>query len=136
MPGVLKINHVAVAVNDSQESLSFWRDALGLRIKENRLVPEEDVRVTFLPIADCEIELVQPTVEGSGLTRFLEKRGQGLHHVCLEVDDLDGLIIQLKEKKVRFIGDTPRVSSDGRKYAFVHPDSTSGVLVELYESLV
>jgi methylmalonyl-CoA/ethylmalonyl-CoA epimerase len=134
MPSVKSIHHVAVVVSDVNASLAFWQDSLGLAPSEVRLVPAEQAEVAFLPLAGSELELVQPTTSDSGLARFLEKRGPGIHHVCLEVDDLAGMLSQLKERGVRLINEEPRSGNDGRLYAFVHPSSTGGVLVELYQS--
>jgi methylmalonyl-CoA/ethylmalonyl-CoA epimerase len=133
MPKIKKIDHVAIVVEDIDESLSFWRDALGLQLQEQRDVPVEKSRIAFLPLGDSEIELVQPTTPDSGIAKYLAKRGQGLHHVCLEVDDIDGMLVELQARGVRMINDLPRISPDGRRYAFVHPESAGGVLVELYQ---
>ncbi len=133
MPNVKRINHVAVVVDDMQKSLSFWRDALGMEMQELRDVPAEQSQVAFLPLEGSEVELVQPTTGDSGIAKYLAKRGPGMHHLCLEVDDVQGMLAQLKAKGVRLINEEPRVAADGRKYAFVHPESTGGVLVELYE---
>jgi methylmalonyl-CoA/ethylmalonyl-CoA epimerase len=86
-----------------------------------------------LPVAGSEIELVQPTSDDSGIAKYLAKRGQGMHHVCLEVDDIDGMLVQLKAKGIRLINEQPKTASDGKRYAFIHPESSSGVLVELYQ---
>ena len=134
MPSVKSIHHVAVVVSDVNASLSFWHDALGMSIGELRDVPSEQAQVAFLPISGSELELVQPTTPDSGLARFLDKRGPGMHHVCLEVDDLSGMLSQLKSRGVRLINEDPRLGADDRQYAFVHPESTGGVLVELYQS--
>jgi methylmalonyl-CoA/ethylmalonyl-CoA epimerase len=133
MPGIKRINHIAIVVEDTQESLSFWRDALGIELHELRDVPAEKSQVAFLPLEGSEIELVQPTTDDSGIAKYLAKRGQGLHHVCLEVDDIEGMLKQLKAKGIRLINEEPRLTADGKKYAFVHPESASGVLVELYQ---
>ncbi|HUI89138.1 MAG TPA: methylmalonyl-CoA epimerase [Anaerolineales bacterium] len=133
MPKVKAINHIAVVVDDMEKSLSFWRDALGIDLHELRDVPAETSQVAFLPLAGSEIELVKPTSEDSGIAKYLAKRGPGMHHVCVEVDDLEGMLRQLRSKGIRLINEEPRATSDGRKYAFVHPESTSGVLVELYQ---
>jgi methylmalonyl-CoA/ethylmalonyl-CoA epimerase len=98
-----------------------------------RDVPAEKSKVAFLPVAGSEIELVQPTSDNSGIAKYLVKRGQGMHHVCLEVDDIDGMLAQLKAKGVRLINEQPKTASDGKRYAFIHPESSSGVLVELYQ---
>ncbi len=134
MPHIQRINHVAVAVDDMTKSLSFWRDALGMQLDELRDVPPEQSQVAFLPLEGAEIELVRPTTADSGIAKYLAKRGPGMHHLCLEVDDIVGMLKQLKEKGVRLINEEAREAADGRKYAFVHPESTGGVLVELYEA--
>lgn len=133
MPKVKQINHVAIVVEDIESSLKFWRDALGIELHELRDVPVEKSKVAFLPVAGGEIELVEPTTTDSGIAKYLEKRGQGMHHVCLEVDDIDGMLAQLKENGIRLINEHPRTSADGKRYAFIHPESASGVLVELYQ---
>jgi methylmalonyl-CoA/ethylmalonyl-CoA epimerase len=133
MPNVKQINHVAVIVDDMDKALSFWRDALGMDLHEIRDVPAEKSQVAFLPLPGSEVELVQPTTDDSGIAKYLAKRGPGMHHICLEVDDIDGMLSQLKSKGIRLINVEPRTTADGKKYAFVHPESTSGVLVELYQ---
>ena len=133
MPHVKQINHVAVVVDDMDKALSFWRDALGLELHELRDVPAEKSQVAFLPLQGSEVELVRPTSDDSGIAKYLAKRGPGMHHVCLEVDDIEGMLAQLKSKGMRLINEEPRTAADGKKYAFIHPESASGVLVELYE---
>jgi methylmalonyl-CoA/ethylmalonyl-CoA epimerase len=133
MPKIKKINHVAVVVDDMEKSLAFWRDALGLEMTELRDVPSEAAQIAFLPVAGSEVELVRPTTDDSGLAKYLAKKGAGMHHICLEVDDIEGMMAQLKEKGIRLINEAPKTAADGKKYAFIHPESTSGVLVELYQ---
>ena len=133
MPTIKKINHVAIVVEDMDDALSFWRDSLGLNLHELRDVPAEKSRVAFMPVGDGEIELVVPTTDDSGIAKYLAKRGQGMHHICLEVDDIEGMLAQLKAKNVRLINEQPRTSANGKKYAFIHPESARGVLVELYQ---
>lgn len=133
MNQIKKINHLAILVEDMQDSLGFWRDALGLEVVEQIEVPEENARVAFLQVGDSNIELVQPTDSESGLSRYLAKRGPGLHHVCLQVEDIQETLDRLKEMGVRLINEQPGSGEGGRKYAFIHPESTQGVLVELYE---
>lgn len=133
MAKITKINHIAILVNDLESPLNFWRDALGLELTQVEEIPGEQARIAFLPTGDSEIELVQPTTDDSGLARYLEKRGPGMHHICLEVDDIDGMLAQLKEKGIQLINEEAKVGSDGRRYAFIHPKSASGVMVELYE---
>ena len=133
MPTIKAVNHVAVVVDDMDKSLKFWRDALGIQLDELRDVPAEKSQVAFLPIAGAEVELVMPTTDDSGIAKYLAKRGPGMHHLCLEVDDINGMISQLKAKDIRLINEEPRTAADGKKYAFIHPESTGGVLVELYQ---
>ena len=133
MPKITALNHVAVVVENMEASLAFWRDALGIQLHELRDVPAEKSQVAFLPVAGAEVELVMPTSDDSGIAKYLAKRGQGMHHLCLEVDDIDGMLAQLKAKNIRLINEEPRTAADGKKYAFIHPESTGGVLVELYQ---
>jgi methylmalonyl-CoA/ethylmalonyl-CoA epimerase len=133
MPVIKSINHIAVVVDDMEESLAFWRDALGIKLHELRDVPAEKSQVAFLPLAGAEVELVMPTTNDSGIAKYLARRGPGMHHLCLEVDDIEGMLLHLKHKKIRLINEEPRTAADGRKYAFIHPESTGGVLVELYQ---
>lgn len=133
MPQIKAINHVAVVVEDMEKSLAFWRDALGIELHELRDVPAEKSQVAFLPLAGAEVELVMPTTDDSGIAKYLAKRGPGMHHLCLEVDDIAAMMAQLKSKNIRLINEEPRAAADGKKYAFVHPESTGGVLVELYQ---
>ncbi|MBI3163397.1 MAG: methylmalonyl-CoA epimerase [Anaerolineales bacterium] len=133
MPQIKAINHVAVVVEDMEKSLAFWRDALGIQLHELRDVPAEKSQVAFLPLAGAEVELVMPTTDDSGIAKYLAKHGQGMHHLCLEVDDIEGMMAQLKAKDIRLINEEPRTAADGKKYAFIHPESTGGVLVELYQ---
>jgi len=133
MPKIKAINHVAVVVEDMEKSLAFWRDALGIELRELRDVPAEKSRVAFLPLAGAEVELVMPTTDDSGIAKYLAKRGPGMHHLCLEVDDIAGMLAQLKARNIRLINEEPRLAADGKKYAFIDPESTGGVLVELYQ---
>jgi len=132
MAKITKVNHVAIAVPDLDAALGFWRDALGLTLDHVEDVPSQKAAVAFLPVGDTEIELVKPTAEDTGVAKFIAEKGGGMHHLCFEVDDICGMVEQLKDKGVRLINETP-VELPGRKMAFVHPKSTGGVLVELYE---
>lgn len=127
------IDHIAVVVRDLDEALSFYRDGLGLTVIERREVPEERVEVASLSLGDTSIELVQPLDVASGVARFLEGRGEGLHHVCLTVDDIAAAMEQLRDAGADLITDQPRIGANGRRYAFIHPKSAHGVLLELYE---
>lgn len=133
MARVLRIDHIAVLVENIDETLAFWQDSLCLSLAGIEEVPKEGSRVAFLPVGESEVELVQPTAAGSGLTRFLEKRGPGMHHLCLEVDDIEGMLARLKERGIQLINEQPLTGMGGRRYAFIHPKSSNGVMVELYE---
>lgn len=132
MAKITKINHVAVVVGDVDEALKFWQDAMGIKLHHLEDVPSQKAQVAFLPVGESEVELVKPTTDDSGVAKFLAERGGGMHHLCFEVDDIVGMMTQLKDKGVRLLSEEPQVLP-GRKMAFVHPKSTGGVLVELYE---
>jgi methylmalonyl-CoA/ethylmalonyl-CoA epimerase len=132
MAEIKKLNHVAIAVEDIEEALAFWRDALGIPLDHVEDVPSQQAKVAFLPVGESEVELVQPTSDETGTARFLAKHGAGMHHLCFEVDDIAGMLAALKAKGVRLINEEP-LDLEGRRMAFIHPKSASGVLVELYE---
>ncbi|MGB1286498.1 MAG: methylmalonyl-CoA epimerase [Aggregatilineales bacterium] len=134
MTSKIKINHIAVAVPDIDAALPFWRDALGLPYEQTDDVPTEAVKVAFLAADDAHIELVQPTTDDSGIAKYLAKRGAGMHHLCFEVEDIEAAMQQLTEHDVELINETPRQRDNGTRYAFVHPKSTGGVMIELYET--
>src|SRR5512134_821139 len=108
MSHIKSIHHVAVVVDDMEKALSFWRDALGMDLHELRDVPAEKSQVAFMPLAGAEVELVMPTTDDSGIAKYLAKRGPGMHHLCLEVDDIEAMMVQLKKKNVRLINEEPR----------------------------
>ena len=131
--GMTRINHIAILVEDLENALPFWRDALGLELSEIEEVEAEKARVAFFPTGESRIELVQPTDPETGLGRYLSKHGGGMHHLCLEVPDIEASLARLKAHRVELINDTPRQRDSGARYAFIHPRSTGGVLVELYQ---
>lgn len=130
----MKINHLAVVVHSVDEALTFWRDALGLPFDGVEEVPEEAVKIGFLEVGGVHIELLEPTTDDSGVAKYLDKRGPGMHHLCLEVDDLDTTMAELEAKGVQLIYEMPRTRDNGRRYTFIHPKSTGGVMIELYEA--
>jgi methylmalonyl-CoA/ethylmalonyl-CoA epimerase len=132
MAKLTKINHVAIVVPDIDEALKFWRDALGMAVDTIEDVPSQKSTVAFLPIAGTEVELVEPTAPDTGAAKFLAERGGGMHHLCFEVDDLVTMLADLKAKGIRLINEQP-IELPGRQMAFIHPKSTGGVLIELYE---
>jgi methylmalonyl-CoA/ethylmalonyl-CoA epimerase len=125
------IDHVGVAISDLDESLTFFRDALGLELEPPEDIPSQRVRAHFLQAGDATVELVEPTAEDSPIAKFIAKRGPGLHHLCLRVDDIVAALAELKTKGVKLIDETPRPGAHGSLVAFIHPSSTHGVLVEL-----
>jgi methylmalonyl-CoA/ethylmalonyl-CoA epimerase len=133
MPKIKRIDHIAIVVEDIDTSLKFWRDALGLDLEHIEKVPEQKSIVAFLPTGESEVELVEPTTDDSGIARYLSKRGPGIHHICFEVEEIEAALGELKGKGVRLINETPTIGAGGKKIAFIHPESTNGVLVELYE---
>lgn len=132
MARITKINHIAIAVPDIDASLTFWQDAMGLKVDHVEDVPSQKSTVVFIPVGESEVELVKPTSEDTGVAKFIAEKGGGMHHLCFEVDDIDGMLADLKEKDVRLINETA-LELPGRKMAFIHPKSTGGVLVELYQ---
>lgn len=130
---IKRVNHVAIVVENLDAALSFWRDALGLPLTKTEANPGENVNIGFLPVGESEIELLEPTDPESGIGKYLSKRGPGMHHICVEVGDIDAVIARLVAHGVEMITPEPRVREEGTRYAFVHPKSAFGVLVELYE---
>lgn len=127
------IHHIAIAVRDLDAALAFYRDALGLELTERRFAPEEGVEIAFLATGESEIELLSPLSDEGGVAAFLEKRGEGLHHVCLLVDDVEAAMERLRAAEAQLLSDEPRVDAHGTRYVFVHPRTAHGVLIELYE---
>jgi methylmalonyl-CoA/ethylmalonyl-CoA epimerase len=132
MSKIKKINHVAIVVEQIEDALTFWRDQLGLALDHVEDVPSQASKVAFLPVGEGEVELVQPTDMDSGLGKYLQKRGEGMHHLCIEVEDINGMLVDLKAKGVLLIDEVAR-DLPGRRMAFIHPKAANGVLVELYE---
>jgi methylmalonyl-CoA/ethylmalonyl-CoA epimerase len=128
-----KINHVAIVVPDVDEALKFWRDALGLTLNHVERNEEEAVQIAFLPTGESEVELLAPITEDSGVAKYLAKKGAGLHHLCIEVEHIEAVLSRLVAHQIELINDIPKLRPNGIKYAFVHPKSTGGVLLELYE---
>lgn len=131
---IIKINHIAVAVEDIEQATDFWEKTLGLSLDHVEEVQSQRAKVAFFPCGDSEIELVQPADPESSTARFLQTRGPGIHHLCLEVEDIEAALAELKTKGVRLINEVP-ITEPGRKMAFIHPKSSGGVLLELYQLL-
>ena len=133
MTDLKRLDHVAVLVPDLEEALAFWQDQFGLPLDHVETISGMAVKIAFLPLGESEIELVQPITEDSGLAKFLAKRGPGLHHICIEVEDIAAKLSDLRTRGVRLIDEDPVLMDDGRQLAFIHPKNAGGVLVELYE---
>ena len=131
-----RIDHLGIAVASLEDASRFYRDVLGLACEEPEEIPEQKVRVVFFQVGEVRIELLEPTAEDSPIARFLAKRGPGLHHVAYLVEDLVETLVHLKAAGVRLIDEEPRSGAHGMRIAFVHPQSTSGVLTEFCECTV
>jgi methylmalonyl-CoA/ethylmalonyl-CoA epimerase len=129
----MKIEHIGIATRSLDDALGFWRDALGLEVTHTEVVEDQGVRVAMLPVGEPRIELLEPTREDSPIAKFLEKRGTGIHHIAVRVDDIRATINRLKESGARLIDETPRIGAGGCLVAFVHPSAAGGVLLELVE---
>ena len=130
----MKIDHLGIATKGIDEALGFWADALGLENVHTETVEDQKVRVAMLPIGESRIELLEPTSDDSPISKFLEKRGSGIHHIAVKVDDIEAALAKLKAKGMRLIDETPRVGAEGCLVAFVHPSSANGVLLELVQA--
>jgi len=130
---IKRIDHIAIAVNDMDEAAKFYTDILQLDLCGVEVVTEQKTKVGFLKIGGSNIELVQPASDDSPLAKFLETRGPGIHHICLEVDDIQKEVEKLKKRGARMIDDTPRPGAHNTRVAFIHPKSSGGVIIELNE---
>jgi len=130
----MKIDHIGIATGGIAEVANFYREALGLKIEEIEEVAEQKVRVAMLPIGESRIELLEPTTDDSPISKFLAKRGPGIHHIAIQVENIRESLRKMKEEGTRLIDEEPRNGAGGCLVAFVHPSSTGGVLVELVEN--
>src|SRR6476619_5442917 len=129
----MKIDHIGIATNGIADSAAVYCEALGLTVGELEEVPSQRVRVAMLPVGDSRVELLEPTSDESPISKFLAKRGPGIHHIAFGVDDIRAALADLKSKGTRLIDEEPRAGSGGCLVAFIHPSSTGGVLIELVE---
>jgi methylmalonyl-CoA/ethylmalonyl-CoA epimerase len=129
----MKIHHLGIATKGIEEALKFWGDALGLEDVHTEIVEDQKVRVAMLPLGECRIELLEPTGEDSPISKFLEKRGGGIHHIAVEVEDIEAALAKLKAQGTRLIDESPRIGAENCLVAFVHPASAGGVLLELVQ---
>ena len=133
MKSPTKIAHIGIAVHSLDETLPFYRDKLGMEVSEILEMPERGLRIAMLPCGESILELMEPMGDASQIQRFLEKRGQGIHHVCLGGSDLQSRLDELVEGGVRLINESPEIGAEGLPVAFIHPRATGGVLLELIE---
>lgn len=126
-----KIDHIGIAVKSIDEMIKFYHGVLGLEIKDTEIVEEQKVKTAFIPVGDSEIELLESTSPDGPIAKFIEKKGEGIQHIALRVDDIEKTLKELKQKGVKLIDEVPRYGAGGAKIAFVHPKSTNGVLLEL-----
>ena len=129
---IRRIDHIAIVVESLEQALNVYQNALGLSLSHVETLPEQNVRIGFLPAGDSEIELLEPTNPDSGIGKYLAKRGEGLHHICLEVDRIETALAELRQRGVELIDETPQRGAHGR-IAFIHPKGAHGVLIELVE---
>src|SRR4051794_15941457 len=134
MPRIIRINHIGLAVSDMEEALGLYSAGLGLTASGHENVDSDAVHVSFLPVGESRLELLSPLGEEGPLQKFLASRGEGMHHICLEVEDLPGMLANLIEAGVELINPEPRPGAHGSMVAFIHPKSAHGVLIELVES--
>ncbi len=128
-----KIDHIGIAVKDLEQSLRFYRDQLGLELKDIEEVDEQKVKVAFVPVSESNLELLEPTDPSGPVGKFLAKKGEGFHHISFSVSNLEDKLKQLQEQGVELIDNEPRYGAGGAKIAFIHPRSTGGILIELCE---
>jgi len=133
MMKISKIDHIGIAVKDLEEALKLYRDILQLEVKGVEEVPDQKVKVAFIPVGESKVELLEPTSGDSPVAKFIEKRGEGIHHLTLRVDNLEKALEEAREAGIRLIDEKPRLGAGGAKIAFLHPKSTGGVLLELCE---
>ena len=132
---IRKLDHVGIAVNSIDEALKFFRDTLGLEVESVEEVADQKVKIAFLPVGETHVELLEPTEPGSNVAKFLEKKGEGIHHLAFNVDDIDGTLAALKEKGAALIDSEPRIGGGNKRIAFLHPRGTHRVLMELCEDI-
>lgn len=128
-----KIDHIGIAVSSLESALEFYRDTLGLEVKDIEEVSEQKIKAAIIPIGESQIELLEATSPDSPVGKFIDSRGEGIHHIALQVSGLEAILKQLADSGVKLIDKEPRIGAGGNKIAFIHPKSTNGVLLELCE---
>ena len=131
-----RLDHIGIAVTDLAQALAFYRDALGLDVSLPHDVPTERIRATFVGLGGPTLELLEATGPESAIAKFTARHGPGIHHITLEVEDLQAVLDRLKVRGVRLVDETPRAGAHGSLVAFIHPSAAQGVLVELMQPAV
>jgi len=134
VPRVIKINHIGLATAGIEEALRVFSDGLGIEVAGGEELPGDMTRVAFAPLGESRLEFLEPINSEGPVQKFLEKRGPGIHHICLEVEDLPGMLDRLRRLGVELIDEQPRPGAHGTMVAFIHPKSANGVLIELVET--
>lgn len=129
----MKLNHIAIVVKNLDEAITTYNKKLGLSLESRQRIDTEGIEIAVMSLDNVHVELLMPVQSNTGVSKYLDKRGEGLHHICLEVKDIEKLIDNLKTAGVKLIDTTPRIGYNGNKAVFVHPSSTNGVLIEFYE---
>ncbi len=132
---IVKVDHIGIAVNNAESALKFFSGLLGLRLEGEEVVAEQKVKTFFLPVGDTEVEFLEATAPESPVAKFLEKKGEGVHHIAFSVEDLDSALKELLDNGIGLIDTKPRIGAGKKRIAFIHPKFTSGVLVELSEAV-
>ena len=131
----MKVDHIGIATRQLEDGLAIWRDILGLQVDATEEIPEQGVRVAMLRVGETHVELLESLSDDSAVGKFLDKRGPGIHHIALEVDDIRAKLDELRSRGVRLVDQAPRVGAGGCLVAFIHPNSTNGILLELVQHL-
>src|SRR5512144_2834210 len=129
----MKVDHIGIATRKLEDGLAIWRDVLGLQVDSREELGDQGVRIAMIQIGDTHVELLEALSPETAVGRFLDKRGPGIHHIAVEVDDIYAALAEFKQKGARLVDETPRVGTGGSLVAFIHPSSTNGVLIELVE---
>ena len=129
----MRVSHIGIAVKSIEERLKIWQGVFGLQLERIEEVPEQKVKVAVLPLKDINIELLEPLGKDSTIRKFIERRGEGLHHICIEVDDIEKLSAEMKSANMKLIDEIPRIGAGGKRIMFLHPKDLGGVLIELSE---
>jgi len=127
----MKLDHIAIAVKSTEERLKIWQHVLNLKLEFIKDVPDQKVKVAVLNINGQHIELLEPLEETSTISKFIEKKGEGLHHLCFEVENIESMLLNMKKQGIKLIDEVPKIGASGKKIAFIHPKDMGGVLIEL-----